>query len=166
MMAAFRMPTQRLPALLFGLILAGCGTVVPDASAEKAVAAPAALARAQALWSDKNIANYQVTIQQTCFCPPNLRQPMRVTVVDGKMAEVKGLEQPIQNKGQLDASRLTIDGLFEFISQSTQRGVYKLNVDYDTRYGFPRRIDYDGHEMMADDEYQYELSDFRAGVDR
>lgn len=160
------MSTQRLPALLFGLMLAGCGTVASDASAEKAVAAPKTLGEAQSLWSDKNIVNYQVTIQQTCFCPSSLRQPMRVTVVDGEMTEVKGLEQPIQNKGQLDASRLTIDGLFEFISQATQRDVYKLNVDYDTRYGFPKSIDYDGHEMMADDEYQYELSDFRAGADR
>lgn len=160
------MPSQCLSALLLGLILAGCGTVVPDASAEKAVTGPGTLNEARSLWRDKNITNYQVTIQQTCFCPPYLRQPMRVTVVDGKMTEVKGLEQPIQKKDQLDARRLTIGGLFEFISQSAQRNVHKLDVDYDTDFGFPRSIDYDGHEMMADDEYQYELLDFRANIGR
>ncbi len=166
MMAAFRMPTQRLQVLLFGLMLAGCGTVVPDASAEKAGEVPQTLGEAQALWSDKNIVSYQVTVQQTCFCTARLRQPMRVTVVDGKLVDVKGLEQPIQDKDQLTTSRLTIVGLFEFIEHSTQRDVHKLNVDYDARYGFPRYIDYDGHEMIADDEYQYELSDFRAGAAR
>lgn len=156
----------RMQALLLGLMLAGCSTVVPEASAGKAVEAPESLGQAKALWGNKNITSYQITVQQTCFCPADLRQPVRVTVLDGKMVGVKGLEQPIQDKSQLTASRLTIDGLFEFIEQSTQRKVYKLNVDYDALYGFPRRIDYDGHEMMADDEYQYELSDFRAGAAR
>ena len=163
MMAVLRGQTHCLSALLLGLVFAGCGTVVPDASAENA---PETFDQAQALWSDKGIVNYQVTVQQTCFCPADLRQPMRVTVVDGKLVDIKGLEQPIQNKDQLDANRLTIIGLFEFIEQSEQREVHKLNVDYDPRLGFPRRIDYDGHEMIADDEYQYELSDFQAGSGR
>lgn len=166
MMRMFQIPKQYLAALLFSLTLAGCGTVVSDASAEKAALAPETLAQAQALWKDKNIVNYQVTIQQTCYCLSNLVQPMRVTVVDGKVMEVKGLEEPVENKGQLNTTRLTIAGLFEFISQAMQRNVHKLVVDYDAGYGFPRHIDYDGHEMIADDEYQYKLSDFEAGAGR
>lgn len=165
-MAALQGQAHRLPALLLGLMLAGCNTVVPDASAENAARAPETLDQARTLWGDKGTASYQVTVQQTCFCPADLLQPIRVTVVDGEMVDVKGLEQLIQDKSQLDASRLTIAGLFEFIEQAVQREVHKLNVDYDARYGFPRRIDYDGHEMIADDEYQYELSDFQADAGR
>ncbi|WP_417513190.1 DUF6174 domain-containing protein [Marinobacter sp.] len=165
-MAALRGQTLCLTALFLGFVLAGCGTVVPDAAAENAGNEIETRDQAQALWRGKGIVNYQVTVQQTCFCPADLSQPMRVTVVGGKLVDVKGLEQPIQDESQLDASRLTIAGLFEFIEQSEQRKVHKLNVDYDPHYGFPRRIDYDGHEMIADDEYQYELSDFQAGSSR
>ncbi|MFT7338195.1 MAG: hypothetical protein ACI92B_001525 [Marinobacter maritimus] len=163
MMAVLRGQMHGLPAVLLGLVLAGCGTVVSGASAKNTLET---LDQAQALWSDKGVVNYQVTVQQTCFCPADLRQPMRVTVDDGKLVDVRGLEQPIQDESRLDASRLTIAGLFAFIEQSEQREVHKLNVDYDPRFGFPRRIDYDGHEMIADDEYQYELSDFQAGAGR
>ena len=55
-------------------------------------------------------------------------------------------------------------GLFGFIEQSAGRVPYKLEVDYDATSGFAKRIDYDGHELIADDEFQYELTDFRAGA--
>lgn len=81
----------------------------------------------------------------------------------GKIVKVEGLEQPLQNRNLLDDQRLTVAGFFRFIEQSAAKNPHQLEVEYDPRYGFPRRILYDGHEMIADDEFQYELSDFRAG---
>ncbi|WP_298449030.1 DUF6174 domain-containing protein [uncultured Marinobacter sp.] len=153
-----------MSVFLMALLLSGCGTAASDASTGKSENTPETLAQAQALWSDKGIVDYQITVQQSCFCPADLRQPVRVTVADGKLVDVTGLEQSIQDPGQLDVERLTVPGLFRFIERAEQGEVHRLTVDYDPRYGFPVYIDYDGHQMIADDEYQYELSDFQRGV--
>ncbi|HIO31435.1 DUF6174 domain-containing protein [Marinobacter salarius] len=155
---------QRLSLILIGFALAGCGTSVSQAGADNApVPAPQTLEHAEAVWDSHATERYQVTVQQTCFCPEDMRQPIRVTVSAGEVVTAEGLEQPLQNRNLLDNQRLTVAGLFLFIEQSAAKDPHRLEVVYDARYGFPRRIDYDGHEMIADDEFQYELSDFRAG---
>ncbi|WP_309043687.1 DUF6174 domain-containing protein [Marinobacter sediminicola] len=164
MMALWSATPQRVSVFLIALLLAGCGTAASDASTGQPETTPETLGQAQALWSDKGIADYQITVQQSCFCPAYLRQPIRVTVADGKLVDVTGLEQLIQDPSQLDAERLTVPGMFRFIERAERRDVHRLKVDYDPRYGFPVYIDYDGHEMIADDEYQYELSDFQRGA--
>lgn len=161
------MRVQGLSLLLSALILTGCGATASDATADKSpTKAPENLQEAKALWHAEGSSTYQVTVTQTCYCPPDLRQPLRVTVSDGEVVEVEGLEQPLRQQGQLDTSRLTVSGLFGFIEQSAKRDPHKLEVEYDSRFGFPRRIDYDGHEMIADDEFQYQLTDFSAGSKR
>lgn len=151
-----------LPLLV--LIMAGCGARAPEATADNAPeTAPEGLQQAQAVWDAEGIKDYRVTVRQTCFCPPDLRQPLRVTVADGEVVEIRGLEQPLQQQDQLDRSRLTVAGLFRFIRQSAEREPHKLEVEYDPRFGYPRHIDYDGHERIADDEFRYELTDFRTG---
>ncbi len=161
------MRAQGLSLLFSALVLAGCGVTASDATADKSSAkAPETVQEARALWNAEGPSTYQITVTQTCYCPPELRQPLRVTVSDGEVVEVEGLEQPLQQRGQLDSSRLTVTGLFGFIERSAKRDPHKLEVEYDTRFGFPRRIDYDGHEMIADDEFQYQLTDFSAGAER
>lgn len=161
------MRVQCVSLLFLALVLAGCGVTASDATADRSPAtAPESLQEARALWHAEGSPTYQVTVTQTCFCPPDLRQPLRVTVSDGEVVEVEGLEQPLRQQGQLDTSRLTVNGLFGFIEQSAKRDPHKLEVEYDSRFGFPRLIDYDGHEMIADDEFQYRLTDFSAGAKR
>lgn len=153
---------RRLLLTALALWLAGCGARVPDATADTPQdSPPETLEQAQALWAAKAVLGYQVTVTQTCFCPPDLRQPLRVSVVAGEVVQVEGLVQPLQQPDQLDTQRLTVAGLFQFIAQSAKRDPHKLEVDYDAHFGFPRRIDYDGHPMIADDELRYELMDFR-----
>ncbi len=158
------MLARRLSLPLLVLLLTGCSATASDATADKSTGkAPESLQQAQALWNTKATSTYQVIVTQTCFCPPALRQPLRVSVSGGEVVEVEGLEQPVKQRDQLDTSRLTVAGLFRFIEQSAERDPHKLEVEYDPGFGFPRHIDYDGHEMIADDEFQYELTDFRAG---
>lgn len=150
--------------VVIGIAMSGCGTSVPEADADSArPPKPETRTQAEALWAGHAINRYQITVQQTCFCPADLRQPIRVSVSAGAIVKVEGLEQPLQNRNLLDDQRLTIDGLFQFIGQSAAKDPHRLEVEYDARYGFPRHILYDGREMIADDEFQYELSDFRAG---
>lgn len=138
-----------------GLLMSACAGSGKDA--RPVTDYPEALA----LWQSKAVAGYEVTIEQTCFCPPDLLQPMRVTVRQGKVIDIEGLEQPLNHPEVLDERRLTIEGLLSLIAESGERAS-KLVVQYDQQYGFPVRLEIDGSPFIADDEFSYRLSDFQA----
>ncbi|GGC60841.1 DUF6174 domain-containing protein [Marinobacter halophilus] len=139
-----------------GLLLTAC------AGSGKEDASPVTdFPEAMALWQSKAVAGYEVTIEQTCFCPPDLLQPMRVTVRQGKVIDIEGLEQPLNHPEVLDERRLTIEGLLSLIAESGD-SASELVVQYDQQYGFPVRLEIDGSPLIADDEFSYRLSDFQA----
>jgi hypothetical protein len=85
---------------------------------------------------------------------------MRVTVREGTVIDVEGLEQPINHPDILDPRRLTIDGLLGVIDKA-RHSAETLVAEYDQRYGFPVRLEVDGSPFIADDEFSYRLSDFQ-----
>ncbi|WP_150910724.1 DUF6174 domain-containing protein [Marinobacter halotolerans] len=142
-------------------VLVGCGSSAPRADGQVAdVKPPENLDDARQLWRQSGVAHYVVTAQQTCFCPRELVQPIRLEVENGRVVAMEGLNQPLNHLSQADARRMTVEGLFEFIQKAVDRQAHKLDVSYDSEFGFPTHIDYDGHPMMADDELQFRLSDF------
>lgn len=151
----------RLMAASALVLLAGCEVMASGDSQSQVAPAPKTLSEANELWQQKEIRDYQATVQRTCYCPADLVQPIRLTVVGGKVAEFEGLEQPVENMTRADAQGLSVEGLFGFIRQAQERDPHKLEVTYDARLGFPTRIIYDGHPMIADDERQYQLTDFK-----
>lgn len=139
-------------ALLLSLAVGGCSA--------GSGSVPLGLAEAKMLWGTGAINDYTMTMQQTCFCPPGLLQPLEVEVVDGQLKAVTGVDQPLENAELLDTRRLTVEGLFQFIENARSRNPARLKVEYNGQYGFPVRIDYDGDPMIADDELQYRITDF------
>lgn len=140
--------------LVVSLLAAGC------AGAGKDNTPVLDFQQAQAVWQAHGIDSYEVTLWQTCFCPPDLLQPMRVTVREGTVIDVEGLEQPINHPDILDPRRLTIDGLLGVIDKA-RHSAETLVAEYDQRYGFPVRLEVDGSPFIADDEFSYRLSDFQ-----
>lgn len=141
--------------LALGLLLTACAGTGKDAEPVSS------LAEALSVWQSQAVAGYEVTIKQTCFCPPDLLQPMRVTVREGKVIDIEGLEQPLNHPEVLDERRLTVEGLFSLIADSSE-SASKLVVQYDQQYGFPVTLEIDGSPFIADDEFSYRLSDFQA----
>ena len=122
---------------------------------------PEDLAEARAVWDSRSIHDYTMTIQQTCFCPPELLQPLAVEVTDGQVNNITGLERPLEHAELLDTRRLTVEGLFRFIENARTREPARLTVEFSPKYGIPVSIQYDGDTMIADDELQYRILDFQ-----
>lgn len=139
--------------------ISGCSGTLSSAPAGNSQGAPETLADARERWRSSQTGGYQITVQQSCFCLQELTQPLRVTVRDARVVSVTGLTQPLTQPEQLDQSRLTVEGLFAFIADAQRRQVERLDVSYHPRYGYPTVIAYDGHAMIADDEFSYRLSD-------
>ncbi|OJT01398.1 hypothetical protein BEE62_04255 [Marinobacter nauticus] len=137
------------------VLLTGC------AGAGKDVSPAGSIEEAKALWQSRGVKGYEVTIEQTCFCPPDLLQPMRVTVREGRVIDIEGLEQPLNHPDILDERRLTIEGLLDLVEQA-RGSADKLLVEYDPHYGFPVSLEVDYSPFIADDEFSYRLTDFQA----
>ncbi|WP_431474086.1 DUF6174 domain-containing protein [Marinobacter sp. KM021] len=142
-------------AVTLAVLLGGC------AGAGKDVSPAGSIEEAKALWQSRGVMGYEVTIEQTCFCPPDLLQPMRVTVREGKVIDIEGLEQPLNHPDILDERRLTIEGLLDLVEQA-RGSADKLLVEYDPHYGFPASLEVDYSPFIADDEFSYRLTDFQA----
>ncbi|WP_342631104.1 DUF6174 domain-containing protein [Marinobacter alkaliphilus] len=144
-------------AVILSLLLAGCA----GAGKDKDMSPVSTIDEARALWQSQGVKGYEVTIEQTCFCPPDLLQPMRVTVREGRVIDIEGLEQPLNHPDILDERRLTIEGLLELVEQA-RGSADKLLVEYDPHYGFPASLEVDYSPFIADDEFSYRLTDFQA----
>ena len=144
-------------AVVLSLLLTGCAGAGKDTDVSPA----STIEEARALWQSQGVKGYEVTIEQTCFCPPDLLQPMRVTVREGKVIDIEGLEQPLNHPDILDERRLTIEGLLDLIEQA-RGSADKLVVEYDAQYGFPASLEVDYSPFIADDEFSYRLTDFQA----
>ena len=56
---------------------------------------------------------------------------------------------------------LTIDDLLSEIQKATNQGAAKLDVSYDTIYGFPFYLFIDRDIRIADEEISYSVSNFK-----
>jgi hypothetical protein len=83
-------------------------------------------------------------------------QPLYVLVSSDTVAGVLDFET-----GEWVDPRLgeTVEGLFTFIRNATDRPAYLIRAKYDSVKGFPTEIDYDGMAQVADDELFYRVSD-------
>ena len=77
-------------------------------------------------WAAKNLKDYQYTFNWACFCPPEHNKPVVVTVRNGVVSGVKYAD----GSGAVDktkyASYRTIEGLFEFLQDATNRKAYRI----------------------------------------
>ncbi len=146
------------------LVLQGCVTAAPNN--DKVAHAPESLEAARQLWQEKGVANYTVTAQMSCYCSPDLVQPIRLEVRQGDVVAATGLEQPLQNLTSGGKQRLTVEGLFRFIEQAAAKENHQLEVSYDPEFGFPASVNYGGHPRIADDERKFRLTNFVPGLSR
>jgi hypothetical protein len=51
----------------------------------------------------------------------------------------------------------TVDELFDWIEEAKATNPVRLDIDYDSRYGYPMRIVYDQSEFIVDEELTYSL---------
>jgi uncharacterized protein DUF6174 len=142
------MTLRGLAGLTLLAVAASCG----DATAPGRQVTDLDAARQQ--WRAQNLHTYAFTIQRSCFCT-NVH-PLYVLVLSDTVAGVLDFETGQWVDRQLGE---TVEGLFTFIQNATDRPARVIRADYDATRGFPTEIDYDGAAQIADDEIFYRISD-------
>lgn len=115
------------------------------------------LSAARALWQGTGINSYSMTIQRSAFFQrlawPNSR-PLKLVVRDGHATG----NLPAVDPAWLQS--VTVDGLFSYIETELAKHPDCLNVTFDSTFGFPTSIRIDPVFGGADDELEYEISEF------
>jgi hypothetical protein len=115
----------------------------------------------RALWESKAIQHYRFNLKIGCNCHWYDLMPLTIEV---KNAEI--ILMVASNGGDippyLDTFRKhgTIENLFDLLDGATSTRVYRLEVQYDSSYGFPTNIVIDPYKMITDDATGYYVTDF------
>lgn len=117
----------------------------------------AALRRAEARWANARVQDYQVVVQHLCFC--GFVRPVRVTVRGG--AVVSSVDAQTGEAVPSYATVRDVAGLFALIRSALDQGADRLDVTYDSQYGYPTFIDIDYITNAVDDELQVRTSEFQ-----
>lgn len=140
---------------LVGLASAGCGLTGPsdllDRERER-------LEQARAQWRSQGIVDYAFTFQRSCFCAPDAREPVVVSVRRGAIVSVERVAdgQPVDPEFYY-----TIEGLFTLLEDSIDQGAASLSATYDSALGYPASAFIDRSQMIADEELGFQSSNLQ-----
>ncbi|MGH7450574.1 MAG: DUF6174 domain-containing protein [bacterium] len=105
-----------------------------------------------ARWRAYSLNNYTIEQQRICFCKDLPQGFVKLTVRDNKI--VAGID--LTNGRPVPMAALqyyqTVDSLFASIERMKALNPERLEIEYDSRYGFPRKISFDYSSGVADDE--------------
>lgn len=122
------------------------------------------IAEPQARWQAYGMKNYSIEQKRICFCPPP-HGFVRLTIQDNKVAA--GIDLTAGQPVPLDRlqSYQTIEELFTWIETTKALNPARLEVEYDTHFGYPKKIEFDYGENIADDELWIEVQALRRLAD-
>lgn len=113
------------------------------------------LKAAQELWISKNITNYKMIQQRSCFCMEDYTRPMIYDVTNNKTQKDTATyndkdKEKIPSSMEVQLNNVT--DAFKIIEAAIADNVDSLTVEYDKTYGYPTKISIDYNFMIADEE--------------
>jgi hypothetical protein len=139
------------------VLFTACQHVVAPASIQEdysSIVDPAAR------WRAYDFKNYSIEQKRLCFCafPPGF---VRLVVKDNKIVEGIDLttNQPVPQE-TLQYYQ-TIDELFAWMETMQAQNPARLEVEYEARFGYPKKIEFDQSVYIADEELWIEMQAFK-----
>lgn len=111
-------------------------------------------------WRKANISSYRYTFSNGCFCIPEARGPVVIEVINGQTTSITSADTGEPVNPEFFQSFDTIDKLFRVIRDGIKRKADRLEVEYDSKLGYPTNIIIDFSFQIADEELFLEISDF------
>jgi hypothetical protein len=118
------------------------------------------LDRNMALWTERGVADYDYTVQVSCFCFPDAVTPKRVNVLNGEIVNVTDIETGLPNDEETGFTEISIMDLFQVVQDGINDRYYRIDINYNATYGFVTYVFSDVDPQMADEEIGYTVSDW------
>lgn len=134
--------------------------VAPLSACSDATGPNVSLELANARWAKGAPGIYQYVYDQSCECL--VTGPILLHVEHGVVTAVAALPGTSFAGDALPepSSFPSIDDLFDRLRADAAADPVQFDVEYDGKYGFPRRASVDVRSEIADDEYTFEITDF------
>ena len=146
------MKLYRKPAAFVLPLLAACGILSPDGGVRSE------LEENRDRWEEGRPTRYAVTIERNCFCTPDGRGPVTVTV-DGPAVTARVYSdsgEPVPDG--LAHVFPSIDGLFDFVLDALDRDAHEVRVTYDAGTAIPISVSVDYEENAIDEEVGFTVT--------
>ncbi len=136
MVAACRLTKQLVAVALF----TACSRADPTAPVPQLQR----LTAAESAWRMARLTNYSFVGTVYCFCLDDYGSPKRVTVRSGAVTLITDSRN---DRAYPVTWRMPVDSLFALIRHQARDLPARLEVTYDARLGYPRRISYGQQEL-------------------
>ena len=122
--------------------------------------AQAELDKHQALWEAGRADDYSFVLAPICFCPQELLDPVRITVVNGNVVSATYVDSGKAPEHDGFGRYVTIDALFDTIQEGIDRNAAAVTVSYHPTIGYPTDAGIDYDARIADEEYAFTASGY------
>ena len=114
-------------------------------------------------WQSYKLASYSIEQRFRCFCGPAAIGWIRIEVVNDEIVNAIGISSGDTLDSAYHNMLYTVDGVFRLIDTLKEGDPVLLVIEYDDRYGFPAKIDYDLSLRIIDEELRLEMRELKAG---
>jgi len=117
------------------------------------------LDRNRELWARVGPDAYEYGLERLCFCAPDSRGPVRVSVEAGVVVQRMYVESGDPVPGAYDDLFPRVSGLFDILEDALDRDAYRVDVTYDPETGVPIDFWIDYSENTADEELGFTVTE-------
>ena len=112
------------------------------------------------LWESKHLVNYKITLRVNCFCGAAGASPVSIVVRDGLTKSIIKLRTSESVEYPFFTDYENIPKLFSLIENHLNEKIDSFCVEYDSIFGYPKKISLDRERNTADDELDIEVISF------
>ena len=104
------------------------------------------------LWRNQNLSSYRYTLRISCFCGPDVTQPVVVEVRNGRVTSITAANTGNPVNPEYFKQYNSVPKLFNLIQNAIAQDVNRLSVTYHPTLGYPTQINIDYNAQIADEE--------------
>lgn len=108
-------------------------------------------------WREQNISNYRYTLRVSCFCTPEVTQPVIVEVRNGKVASIVSASTRKPVNPEFFKEYDSVPKAFNLVRDAIAKDAYRLSVTFNSTLGYPTKVNIDYSAQMADEERAFTI---------
>lgn len=107
-------------------------------------------------WAQNAPPDYEMVLFRGCFCGPEGRGPVLLTVVAGEIESRTYVDGGDEVRADLEPFFPDVEGLFDVAEEAVRRAD-RVEAEFDPELGHPLRLTIDWQENVADEEVDYRI---------
>ncbi|HEY9604053.1 MAG TPA: DUF6174 domain-containing protein [Allocoleopsis sp.] len=108
-------------------------------------------------WRERNITNYRYTLRVSCFCAPEVRQPVIVEVRNGRVASIVSASTGKPVNAEFFKEYDSVPKAFNLVRDAIAKDAHRVSVTFNSTLGYPTDVNIDYSAQMADEERAFTI---------